>query len=177
MKTLVFALALSASLSLAQAQSFTASLNAAQDGGGGRSGTGYVTLTLTGNALSLSGSFSGLSTNMTLGHIHGPAAPGFNASVVYDLVGPGILTGVGTTSGTYSGTVNLIPNPTGYTTIAQQITDLNNGLWYLNIHSVTFGGGEIRGQILPIPEPGALALAALGVGATIYSVRRRRRQT
>jgi hypothetical protein len=174
MKPLVIGLIIIASVSLAQAQSFTASLNGAQDGGGLRSGTGYVTLTLTGTALSLSGSFSGLSTNMTAGHIHGPAAPGFNASVIYDLVAPGILTGVGTKSGTYSGTVNLIPNPTGYTTIAQQLTDLNSGLWYLNIHSVTFGGGEIRGQILPVPEPSALGFAALGTGILACALRRRK---
>jgi hypothetical protein len=173
MKRLVLALAFSASLSLAQAQSFTATLNGAQDGGGARQGTGFATLTLVGTSLSITGSFSGLTTPMSSGHIHGPAIPGLTTNVIYDLVGPGILSG--TTSGTYAGTLNLIPNPTGYTTIAQQLTDLNNGLWYLNIHDSTFPGGEIRGQILPVPEPSAVALAGIGAGALVGVLRRRRR--
>lgn len=173
MKSLVFALALSASFSLAQAQSYTATLNGAQDGGGARQGTGFATLTLVGTSLSITGSFSGLTTPMTSGHIHGPALPGATTNVIYDLVAPGILSG--TTSGNYAGTLNLIPNPTGYTTIAQQLTDLNNGLWYLNIHDSTFPGGEIRGQILPIPEPSAVALAGIGAGALVGVLRRRRR--
>ena len=173
MKRLVLALAFSASLSLAQAQSFTATLNGAQDGGGARQGTGFATLTLVGTSLSITGSFSGLTTPMSAGHIHGPAIPGLNGNVIYDLFGTGILTG--TTSGNYAGTVNLIPNPTGYTTIAQQLTDLNNGLWYLNIHDSTFPGGEIRGQILPVPEPSAVALAGIGAGALVGVLRRRRR--
>jgi hypothetical protein len=163
-----------ASVGLARAQSFTASLTPAQDGGGGRSGTGYVTLTLTGTALSLNGSFSGLSTNATLGHIHGPSGlfPS-TAGVIYDLVGPGILTLAGK-SGTYNGTVNLIPLSGGSYTVAQQITDLNNSLWYLNVHSTTFGAGEIRGQIVPVPEPSTLGFAALGTAILAYSLRRRK---
>jgi len=174
MKLPAFAFILCTSFSLAQAQTFTASLDGAQDGGGTRQGTGFVTLTLSGNSLSLSGSFSGLSTNMTAGHIHGPAAIGSPASVIYDLVGPGILTG--TTSGTYNGTVNLVANPTPNYSLAQQLTDLNAGLWYLNIHDSKFPGGEIRGQILAIPEPAALPMLTLGAAALLCLQRRRRLQ-
>src|SRR6266404_4881679 len=131
MKALVYILSISASLTLSQAQSYIANLNGAQDGGGARQGSGSVNLTLSGLTLSLSGTYSGLTTAMTAGHIHGPAPAGVSTNVIYDLVGPGVLSG--TTSGTYSGSINLIPNPTGYTTTAQQIADLNAGLWYLNI--------------------------------------------
>jgi hypothetical protein len=171
MKTLVCVLSISASLTFAQAQSYIANLNGAQDGGGARQGTGSVNLTLSGLTLSLSGTYSGLTTAMSAGHIHGPGAPGVNASVIYDLVGPGVLTG--TTSGTYSGSITLTPVVTGYTTTSQQIADLNAGLWYLNIHDSTFPGGEIRGQITQVPEPSSLALLGLGAGALVYRLRRR----
>jgi hypothetical protein len=121
----------------------------------------------------LSGSYSGLTTPISAGHIHAPAAPGVNAGVIYDLFGAGIITG--TTSGTYSGTVTLINSPTiAYNvSTAQQISDLNAGLWYLNIHDSTFLGGEIRGQITLVPEPSSLALMGLGVGALVLRLRRR----
>ncbi|HUR47195.1 MAG TPA: CHRD domain-containing protein [Candidatus Saccharimonadales bacterium] len=171
MKTFLSLIAILASLSAAQAQSFVANLNGAQDGGGARQGTGHVDLTLSGNNLTLSGSYSGISANATAGHIHGPAAPGTSTGVIYDLVGPGILT-INSTSGTYGGPALVLADKAGYT-LAQQLTDLNGGLWYLNIHDATFPGGEIRGQILPVPEPSAIALIGLGLGTLCYVMCRR----
>ena len=171
MKTFVCVLSIIGSLTVSKAQSYIATLNGAQDGGGARQGSGSVNLTLSGLTLSLSGSYSGLTTAMTAGHIHGPGAPGVPASVIYDLVGPGVLTG--TTSGTYNGSITIVPVVTGYTTTAQQLSDLNAGLWYLNIHDSTFLGGEIRGQITLVPEPSSLALLGLGAGALVYRLRRR----
>jgi hypothetical protein len=46
-----------------------------------------------------------------------------------------------------AGTITMTDNAYGSKLIPAQIQDLRNGLWYLNIHSSTFTGGEIRGQV------------------------------
>lgn len=49
--------------------------------------------------------------------------------------------------------------------------DLFSGNIYINLHTVTFPGGEIRGQLPAVPAPGTLALA----GAGLLAATRRRR--
>ncbi|MGF1452365.1 MAG: CHRD domain-containing protein [Opitutales bacterium] len=69
----------------------------------------------------------------------------------------------GATGGTVSGSIiNL--------TAAQEQSFLN-GEYYLNIHSQTFTGGELRANVAPVPEP-AFASALLGLGA-LFLLRRR----
>ena len=163
MKLLFSLLGLVSTLTLAQAQSYIATLDGAQDGGMGRTGSGSVLINLTGTTLTFSsGTFSGLSGNVNNAHIHGPAPIGSPAGVLYNLGGP--IIPLGSTAGTISGSVNLIANPNGTTfTVAQQLAQLNSGQWYVNIHSTTFPGGEIRGQILLVPEPATWALGGLGL--------------
>ena len=172
MKTFLVALLAVVSLVTVQAQTYIANMNGLQDGGGARQGTGTVSLTLSGTTLSFNGSYSGITANMSAGHIHGPAPIGSNTNVVYDLIALGILSG--TTSGTFTGNLNLIANPNAtYSSIPPQIADLNAGLWYLNIHNSSFPGGEIRGQILLVPEPSAFALVAIGAGSLFFRLRRK----
>ena len=65
-------------------------------------------------------------------HFHGPANLGENAPPVIDL-GP-----VSGNSGKETGVVVL--------TEAEEL-ELEAGLWYVNIHSDAFPGGELRGQM------------------------------
>jgi hypothetical protein len=42
-----------------------------------------------------------------------------------------------------------------FTLTSSQASDLRNGLYYVNVHSTTFSGGEIRGQLLNATCTGA----------------------
>jgi hypothetical protein len=54
------------------------------------------------------------------------------------------------------------------------IAGLDAGKAYFNVHSTTFGGGEIRGFLAPIPEPQTYALMLAGLTAIGAMSRRRR---
>jgi hypothetical protein len=81
------------------------------------------------------------------------------------------------TSGAFSGTLDLTMassyNPPFITanggTVASAamalINGIENGQSYFNIHTINNGGGEIRGQLAPVPLPAALPLFATGLGA------------
>lgn len=140
------------------------------------SGTGTVAYDDVARSLQLSANFSGLSGNVTATHFHGPTTtPGTgNAGVA---VGNPSLTGfpLGGTSGTYNQTLDLsqtsvyngtfLSNNGGTAAGAESafFNAMNQGRVYWNIHSSTFGGGEIRGYVTLVPEPSSLALVGLGV--------------
>ncbi|HOA74537.1 MAG TPA: CHRD domain-containing protein [Phycisphaerae bacterium] len=129
--------------------------------------TGFLECTLddeTGFVNVTAGGYSGLQSDSTNAHIHGPAGPGVNAGVVLQLIGP-----FGSTSGSLSGSGTLAR--AGFTT-AELIDAMVAGETYVNVHSVNIPGGEIRGQLLEVPEPATACLLALGGCAVL---RRRRR--
>jgi len=74
----------------------------------------------------------------------------------------------GATAGNVSATIDFSDN-------LDLVDDLLAGEFYLNIHSQTFGGGELRGTLAPaaVPEPSSVALLGLAFGSAI--MRRRRK--
>lgn len=57
--------------------------------------------------------------------------------------------------------------------LGTELSNLLNGGLYINIHTADHAGGEIRGQILLIPEPGSAALLSAGLlGLMVPALRR-----
>ena len=80
----------------------------------------------------------------------------FNDTTPMDVVVTPFATGVG-------GTVTTkwdAPEGNG-TTLAAQLTHLLNNRAYINFHTQQFGGGEIRGTI--VPEPTSIVLVGVAV--------------
>jgi hypothetical protein len=126
--------------------------------------------------------------NLLNAHIHaGPlVAPLINGPVVWgffgapfndnnpnDMVFTPFATGVG---GTFSGKWDA-PEGNG-TTLAAQLDNILNNRSYINFHTTQFTGGEIRGNILVVPEPSSYALfAAGGLVLIVFRARRKFRRT
>lgn len=98
-------------------------------------GNATVTLSADHTTITVSMTVSGLTAAVTGAHIHGRAAAGSNAGVLLDLV-PSANLSAGRLNATYT-----IPK-----TLGDQIA-LDPQLYYINVHTTTFPGGEIRGQL------------------------------
>ena len=163
--TLVFAVVVSvlaasfqASAAILSYQAFIDGLQETPPNASPGTGFGSFTYDTITNDLAYNIIFSGLVAPETAAHLH--AAP------------PGV-----------PGPIR-VPLPLGSPKIgnatlsASQEVELLGNLFYVNIHSTAFPGGEIRGQMLPIPEPATITLAAMALTCVaIYGRRRRNRAT
>lgn len=59
---------------------------------------------------------------------------------------------------------------------AENIPDLRNGYWYINLHSTNYENGVLSGFILPVPEPAVLVLS-LVAGVLLVSCGARARKS
>jgi len=123
------------SLSVASAATlnFSATMTAAQEvppKTSAGSGDALATLDTATKELTYTVTFQNLTGPATAAHFHGPAAPGANAGVLVPL-------GNNPTSPIHGSKVLT----------DAQITDLEAGKWYVNVHTAANPGGEIRGQV------------------------------
>jgi CHRD domain/PEP-CTERM motif len=123
-----------------------------------------------------------LNDDLLVAHIHrgpvgtnGPVIFGFigtpfNDNNPNDVVVTPFASGIG---GTVTGRWNV--GEGNNTMLSAEIPNLLSGLTYINFHTIQFGGGEVRGQITPVPEPATLSLVLLGSGLALRARLRRRR--
>jgi hypothetical protein len=101
---------------------------------GAGKGTATLSLNTATKTLTWTVNYSGLSGPATAAHIHGPAAAGANAGVLVPFNG------------------DLASPIKGSATLSDaQISDLEAGKLYVNIHTAANKSGEIRGQLERAP--------------------------
>ena len=119
------------------------------------SANGTFTGTVSGDLtmISYTLSYSGFSSAVSAAHIHF-AQPDVNGGIVAFLCGGGGKPVCPATSGSVSGTI-VMADIQAVTTqgiaageLGEVLMAMSKGATYVNVHSATFPGGEIRGQVV-----------------------------
>lgn len=100
-------------------------------------GTGSMTASLAGAKLTLNGTFEGLRGPATIAQLHKSPTRGMRGPVVAELT---VARGTEPTGGTITGTLDLTP---------LQVTDLEKGRFYVQLHSEKAPDGNLWGWLLP----------------------------
>lgn len=151
-------------------------------------GSGTVNYDNLAHTLQMQVSFSGLTnagSGTSASHIHAATALPFQGTAGVATQPTLVGFPLGVTSGSFSNTLDLTLasswNPTYVTANggspataeAALFSAMEGGMAYWNIHSGQFGGGEIRGFLVAVPEPSTMALLGLGAGALVWRMRRK----
>ncbi len=150
-------------------------------------GTALVTIDDHLNTMRVQVTFSDLVGNVTVAHIHCctataetggsgvasplPTFPGFPSGVKLGTYDQTFDMNLASSYG--SGFLTANGNSTG-TAFSALITGIATGRAYLNIHTSFVGSGEIRGFLVPVPEPETYALLLGGLGLVGFAARRKR---
>ena len=143
-------------------------------------GTGTLSLSFDRRFATVNVDFANLLAPMTGGHAHCCALQGANAGVAINFLPPSITTGSFsrmydlTLASSYTG--GFITASGGTVALAQTrfVNALYAGSVYYNLHTSSFPGGEIRGNLSAVPEPESWAMLIAGFGLAGVVMRRRR---
>lgn len=121
------------------------------------SGEATVVVDTSTGEIEISGTYAGMTSDVTAAHLHGLAPPGMATGVIFG------FDVTGGTAGMFSGSSVLS---------SENLAGLLDGQTYINVHTTVNGPGEIRAQV--IPEPASIVLAVGGAALAILLVRRKR---